>query len=266
MASRVDVVIVGADAAGLSAGKSAGAHGHSFVLLEASHRRTSGRYGGFRPGTTLSISVVTGCIRRVSIPSSASRSVSDSAIAVKAAGTRRSITTALSSTARTCATSTPWSRQANDCFRPVRAIAAAAFPTRRSHRRRRRQFGQPMGAVPCLPTVAGLVQRSGSDRCRRYRGLQRHGRGLAGDRQIRHPTVAAWAADVPVTQRLLADPTRTRSRIARMAAGGCQADDPSRSVVAAPATIERIHDKIAGGLGVKMALPDRDGDSATEAW
>ena len=32
--------------------------------------------------------------------------------------------------------------------------------------------------------------------------------------------VAAWAADVPVTQRLLADPTRTRSRIARMAAGG----------------------------------------------
>ena len=38
MASEVDVVIVGAGAAGLSAAKSAAAHGQSFVLLEASHR------------------------------------------------------------------------------------------------------------------------------------------------------------------------------------------------------------------------------------
>ena len=38
MSSLVDVVIVGAGAAGLAAAKSAGAHGLSFVLLEASHR------------------------------------------------------------------------------------------------------------------------------------------------------------------------------------------------------------------------------------
>ena len=38
MASDVDVVIVGAGAAGLSAAKSAASHGLSFVVLEASHR------------------------------------------------------------------------------------------------------------------------------------------------------------------------------------------------------------------------------------
>ena len=38
MASEVDVVIVGAGAAGLSAAKSARSHGLSFVVLEASHR------------------------------------------------------------------------------------------------------------------------------------------------------------------------------------------------------------------------------------
>ena len=38
MASEVDVVIVGAGAAGLSAAKSAASHGLSFVVLEASHR------------------------------------------------------------------------------------------------------------------------------------------------------------------------------------------------------------------------------------
>ena len=38
MASEVDVVIVGAGAAGLSAAKSARAHGLSFVVIEASHR------------------------------------------------------------------------------------------------------------------------------------------------------------------------------------------------------------------------------------
>ena len=38
MASQVDVVIVGAGAAGLSAAKSAASHGLSFVLVEASHR------------------------------------------------------------------------------------------------------------------------------------------------------------------------------------------------------------------------------------
>ena len=38
MSSVFDVVIVGAGAAGLAAAKSAGAHGLTFVLLEASHR------------------------------------------------------------------------------------------------------------------------------------------------------------------------------------------------------------------------------------
>ena len=168
MASQVDVVIVGAGAAGLSAAKFAVSHGLSFVLVEASDR-IGGRAHTeeFVPGQPID----RGChwMR--------SASLNPFVGIAETLGFRYRRECGWNSTIH------HYGAFLDDGqTRGVDALVEADLrsncrsrPTRGSRRCGRRQFGQPMGAVPCLLAVAGYVVRCGRDRCRRYRGLPRNG-------------------------------------------------------------------------------------------